>query len=134
MFRKLLTLGVILSLIYQILLHSCITKPHGILEFKDIPYGTYKAVESDDIVFEFFDMMSIENVNGVTFKKEGKTGYITINPTGEDIIYGAKIINKIKALISNPKTIRNLVYVVVCLLISYFVLFLFYKNIIFYKR
>ena len=107
---------------------------HGILEFKDIPYGTYKAVESDDIVFEFFDMMSIENVNGVTFKKEGKTGYITINPTGEDIIYGAKIINKIKALISNPKTIRNLVYVVVCLLISYFVIFLFYKNIIFYKR
>ncbi len=76
----------------------------GILEFKDIPYGEYKAVVGKDKLFEFVDMMSIEEVQGVSFKKVGNEGYITIKPTGKDIIFGAKIVNKIKVSLKNPKT------------------------------
>ena len=76
----------------------------GILEFKDIPYGEYRAVVGKDKLFEFVDMMSIEKVQGVSFKKVGNEGYITIKPTGKDIIFGAKIVNKIKVSIKNPKT------------------------------
>ncbi len=76
----------------------------GILEFKDIPYGDYKAVVGKDKLFEFVDMLSIKEVNGVSFKKIGKEGYISIKPTGENIIFGAKIINRIVPPINNPKT------------------------------
>ena len=76
----------------------------GILEFKDIPYGEYKAVEGEDKLFDFVDMLSIEEVNGVQFKRVGKEGYITIRPTGEDIVFGARIINKISPPMENPNT------------------------------
>ena len=76
----------------------------GILEFRDIPYGEYKAVEGDDNLFDFVDMLSIEEVNGVSFRREGNEGYISIRPTGENIVFGAKIVNKIIPPINNPNT------------------------------
>ena len=93
----------------------------GILEFDDIPYGEYKAVEGKDKLFTFVDMLEIEEVHGVKFEKKGNEGYITIEPTGENIVYGAKIINKIEAPITNPKThIKGLFLVFTIILISIF--------------
>ncbi len=93
----------------------------GILEFDDIPYGEYKAVEGKDKLFTFVDMLEIEEVHGVKFEKKGNEGYITIEPTGENIVYGAKIINKIEAPITNPKThIKGLFLVFTIILISVF--------------
>ena len=89
----------------------------GILEFKDIPYGDYKAVVGKDKLFEFVDMLSIKEVNGVSFKKIGKEGYISIKPTGENIIFGAKIINKIVPPIANPKTGINIIFIIVLVLL-----------------
>ncbi len=83
----------------------------GVLEFEDIPYGTYRAVEGDDRYFDFVSMLSIEDVPGVEFKQDFKGGLIIISPTGKDIIYGANIINKIKSPIMNSKTGRNVLFV-----------------------
>lgn len=49
-------------------------------------------------------MLSIEEVNGVNFRREGKEGYISIKPTGENIVFGTKIVNKISIPIENPNT------------------------------
>ena len=87
----------------------------GILEFDDIPYGEYKAVEGDDKLFKFVDMLEIEEVNGVKFERRGNEGYITIETTGNNIIYGAKIINKIEVPIKNPKT--GISIIVACILL-----------------
>ena len=94
----------------------------GILEFKDIPYGDYKAVEGEDNLFDFVDMLSIEEVNGVRFRRVGNEGYISIRPTGEDIVFGAKIVNKITAPIDNPNTgviIEMIILLALLLPISY---------------
>ena len=87
-----------------------------VLEFKDIPYGKYKVKVGKDKLFEFVDMFSIEDVNGVSFKKLNNEMYISIEPTGDNIIYGAKIVNKINLPIENPKTGINIVITIVVLL------------------
>ena len=76
----------------------------GILEFPDLPYGTYRAVEGEDEYFLFVNMLNIEDIPGVTFTEEKNGGLIKIEPTGEDIIYGVNVINKIKAPFVNPET------------------------------
>lgn len=96
----------------------------GILEFKDIPYGNYKVVEGEDKLFQLVDILSIEEVNGVSFRKEGNEGYITIKPTGENISFGVKLINKIDIPINNPKTSNSLktiikITIVIISIISY---------------
>ena len=94
----------------------------GILEFRDIPYGDYKAVEGEDKLFDFVDMLSIEEVNGVSFRREGNEGYISIRPTGDNIVFGAKIVNKIIPPIDNPNTgiiIELLILLVLLLPITY---------------
>ena len=100
----------------------------GILEFDDLPYGEYKAIEGDDKLFEFVDMLEIEEVNGVKFEKRGKEGYITIEPTGENIMYGAKIINKIEAPIVNPKTNLKGLFLLLTILIITIISFIFIKK------
>ncbi len=89
----------------------------GVLEFEDIPYGTYRAVEVDDQYFDFVSMLSIEDVPGVQFKQDSRGGLIIISPTGKDIIYGANIINKINSPIINPKTGRNILFIFEVLLL-----------------
>lgn len=76
----------------------------GVLEFPDLPYGTYKAVEGEDEYFSFVNMLNIEDIPGVTFTEEENGGLIKIEPTGEDIIYGVNVTNKIKAPGVNPET------------------------------
>ncbi len=100
----------------------------GILEFDDLPYGEYKAVEGEDKLFKFVDMLEIEEVNGVKFEKRGKEGYITIEPTGQNIIYGAKIINKIEAPITNPKTSAKGLFLLLTILIITLISFIFIKK------
>ena len=67
----------------------------GVLEFKDLPYGTYKATEEYDDFFSFISMLSINNVDGIDYKENERGAIITITPTGNNIIYGLNIINKI---------------------------------------
>ena len=76
----------------------------GILEFNDIPYGKYEAVQGKDELFEFVDMTSLGKVLGVSFERVGNKGIITVIPTGEDIIFGAQLVNKIAAPNENPPT------------------------------
>ena len=59
----------------------------GVLEFKDIEYGTYRAVEKDDRYFAFAHMLEIQSVLGVKFTPDNNGGTITISPTGSNIIY-----------------------------------------------
>ncbi len=89
----------------------------GVLEFKDIPYGEYKAIVGKDKLFEFVDMLSIKDVNGVSFKKIGNEGYISIKPTGDNIVFGAKIINKIVSPVNNPKTGINIIFIIAFVLL-----------------
>ena len=76
----------------------------GVLEFKDLPYGRYRAIETDDDHFSFVTMLSVMNIDGVDFQSDDYGGIITITPTGENIIYGANVINKIAMPIVNPST------------------------------
>ncbi len=98
---------------------------NGILEFEEMPYGDYQAVEGEDDIFEFVSMESISQVLGVSFTPGPNGGTISIRPTGNNIIYGANIINKI--LIPeeetpgqvNPNTNnKNVVLLVVALIVS----------------
>ncbi len=100
----------------------------GILEFDDLPYGEYKAIEGEDKLFQFVDMIEIEEVNGVKFERRGKEGFITVEPTGNNIIYGAKIINKIEAPITNPKTNLKGLFVVLTIVIVAIISFIVVKK------
>ena len=90
----------------------------GVLEFEDIPYGDYKAIEGEDDFFEFVSMKSISNVMGVTFTPSANGGIISIRPTGQNIIYGANIINKIAAPIPNPNTKSGIKILIIILMIT----------------
>ncbi len=99
---------------------------NGILEFEEIPYGDYQAVEGEDEIFEFVSMESISQVLGVSFTPGPNGGTISIRPTGDNIIYGANIINRITVPIEeetpgqvNPNTNnKNVVLLVVALITS----------------
>lgn len=90
----------------------------GVLEFEGIPYGDYKAIEGEDDIFEFVSMESISNVMGVTFTPSANGGIISIRPTGQNIIYGANIINKIAAPIPNPNTKSGIKILIIILMIT----------------
>lgn len=76
----------------------------GILEFPDLPYGTYRALQKDDEYFDFVKMINLEDVPGVKFTEDETGGIIEIEPTGEDIIYGVNIVNKITMPVKNVDT------------------------------
>ena len=76
----------------------------GILEFSDLPYGTYRALQKDDEYFDFVKMINLEDVPGVKFTEDATGGIIEIEPTGEDIIYGVNIVNKITMPVKNVDT------------------------------
>ena len=103
----------------------------GILQFDNLPYGTYKAVEKEDDYFDFVSMLSIEDIPGVTFTEDGRGGIITISPTGNNILFGANIINKIERII-NPQTIPNLLFVILLFMIT--IGMLVYVNYHFYQK
>ena len=94
----------------------------GVLEFKDIEYGTYRAVEKDDRYFAFAHMLEIQSVLGVKFTPDNNGGTITISPTGSNIIYGTNVVNKITPLNNkekNPNTNSlNIVVTFFILLVS----------------
>ncbi len=98
----------------------------GTLEFDDVPYGTYRAREGEDKYFDFVSMIEIEEVLGVTFKRDEMGGTITISPTGKDIVYGAQITNKIEIPVNNPETksssflIPLLIVAVIAIITSYY--------------
>ena len=76
----------------------------GILEFPDLPYGTYRALQKDDEYFDFVKMINLEDVPGVKFTEDARGGIIEIEPTGKDIIYGVNIVNKITMPVKNVDT------------------------------
>ena len=90
------------------------------MTFEDIPYGTYRAVEEDDQYFDFVSMLNIEDVPGVQFRQDSKGGVIIISPTGEDIVYGVHVINKIEATLVNPNTGRNILLLLGVLTVVFF--------------
>ena len=94
-----------------------------------MPYGRYRAVEEKDEYFDFVSMLSIEDVEGVTFIQDERGGVIEITPTGKNIIYGANIINKIEVLI-NPKTGSNVLKVLLVLVLIGSLYYFYKKNII----
>mgnify|MGYP002620129914 CR=1 FL=1 len=89
----------------------------GVLEFEDIPYGDYVAIEGKDDLFDFVSMTSIGDVLGVTFTPSENGGLISIRPVGNNIIYGANIINKIEAPQVNPKTGESIKHIILFTLI-----------------
>jgi hypothetical protein len=98
---------------------------NGILEFEELPYGDYQAVEGEDEIFEFVSMESISQVLGVSFTPGANGGTISIRPTGDNIIYGANIINKIlvpeddtQGLVNPNTNNKNVVLLVVALIVS----------------
>ena len=104
----------------------------GILEFEDIPYGDYRALEGKDDIFEFVSMESIGDVLGVKFTPGKNGGIISISPTGQDIIYGANITNKITAPMKNPNTSSRtilLVTSVILLVVSLITILLIRKRV-----
>jgi hypothetical protein len=103
----------------------------GILQFDDLPYGTYRAVEKEDDYFDFVSMLSIEDIPGVTFTEDGRGGIITISPTGNNILFGANIINKIEKII-NPETLPNIIIII--LLFMFTIGMLVYINYQFYQK
>ncbi len=76
----------------------------GVLEFSDLPYGTYRALQKDDEYFDFVKMINLEDVPGVKFTEDETGGIIEIEPTGKDIIYGINVVNKITIPKENPET------------------------------
>lgn len=93
----------------------------GILEFSDLPYGTYRAVEGEDEYFDFVSMLNIEDIPGVTFKKDEIGGIIEIVPTGTDIIYGVNVVNKIKVPVDNPPTTSLNIFCLLGIIIAAFI-------------
>ncbi|MGN1371851.1 MAG: Cna B-type domain-containing protein [Candidatus Coprovivens sp.] len=96
----------------------------GILEFTDLPYGTYRAVEAEDEHFLFVNMLNIEDIPGVTFIVEENGGFIKIEPTGENIIYGVNVVNRIRATGVNPETKSGRKFIIVGFLILIIDLFI----------
>ena len=101
-----------------------------ILEFKDLPYGEYRAVEDKDNLFEFVSMESIAEVPGVEFIPGLNGGTIAIKPTGSNIIYGANIINRINTRsisdeLENPNTGSKIVITMIVLILSLLTAFIF---------
>ena len=91
----------------------------GVLEFKDLPYGRYRAIETDDDHFSFVQMLSVMDIDGVDFVSDDYGGIITISPTGSNIVYGANVINKISMPIVNPSTSgMNISYFFILFIIS----------------
>ena len=98
--------------LYEFELENTITKEvykgnlstQGILEFSDLPYGTYRALQKDDEYFDFVKMINLEDVPGVKFTEDEMGGIIEIEPTGKDIIYGVNIVNKITMPVKNVDT------------------------------
>jgi hypothetical protein len=108
----------------------------GVLEFTDVPYGTYRAREGEDEYFDFVNMIEIEEVLGVTFKQDSRGGTITITPTGQDIVYGAKVTNKITVPVKNPETKTNHMFInilEIILFLSLIIGFKIYKEYLFLK-
>ncbi len=108
----------------------------GVLEFTNVPYGTYRAREGEDDYFDFVSMIEIEEVLGVTFKQDSRGGTITISPTGKDIVYGAKVTNKITVPVKNPETKTNHMFInilEIVLLLSFIIGFKMYKRYLFLK-
>ena len=74
------------------------------LEFPNLPYGTYRVVQEENEYFDFVKMVNMKEVTGVIFKGESLGCVIEFVPTGEDIIYGVNVINKITMPAENPPT------------------------------
>lgn len=109
----------------------------GILQFQDIPYGTYKAIEADDEYFDFVSMLSIAELPGVTFTAGTNGGTITIVPTGEDITYGLNVVNKINNKVANPPTVNsryNFLLIIVLVIISGYLFYKKTQNIIYINK
>jgi hypothetical protein len=49
-------------------------------------------------------MINLEDVPGVSFTEDARGGIIKIAPTGEDIIYGVNVVNKISMPVKNVET------------------------------
>lgn len=98
----------------------------GILEFPDLTYGTYRAVEGEDEYFDFVNMINIEDIPGVTFKEDEKGGIIEIVPTGDDIVYGVNVVNKITMPVVNPPTSSKDIFRLVIVSISIFIVVILY--------
>ena len=108
----------------------------GTLEFDDVPYGTYRAREGEDKYFDFVSMVEITEVLGVTFTQDERGGTITISPTGQDIVYGAHITNKIEYAKENPNTSTsksNLIFYILLIAISTLIGIYFYRRYKFVK-
>ena len=114
--------------LYEFELENTITKEiykgnlstQGILEFPDLPYGTYRALQKDDEYFDFVKMINLEDVPGVKFTEDARGGIIEIEPTGKDIIYGVNIVNKITMPVKNVETTTgsNIIIMLIIGLIS----------------
>lgn len=103
----------------------------GILQFPDLPYGTYRAVQHKDKYFDFVNMINIDDHPNVIFTEDERGGIIEIVPTGEDIIYGINIINKISMPIENPETnsgFKVIIIGVLVLLLSSILIYINYQK------
>ena len=96
----------------------------GVLEFKEIPYGSYRAIEGEDEFFDFVSMLEIEKVLGIEITPEKNGGIITIKPTGKTTTYGINIVNKIPIPIQhieqqeeNPNTLTSIIKITIVSLI-----------------
>ncbi len=96
----------------------------GVLEFKEIPYGSYRAIEGEDEFFDFVSMLEIEKVLGIEIIPEKNGGIITIKPTGKTTTYGINIVNKIPIPIQhieqqeeNPNTLTSIIKITIVSLI-----------------
>ncbi len=101
----------------------------GTLEFDNLTYGTYRAMIGEDKYFDFVNMLNIEEVPGVTYKEDEYGGTITITPTGKDIIYGVKVLNKITKPIENPETSSGIFAIIIITIVSLLSLVLMYSKL-----
>ncbi len=104
----------------------------GVLEFLDLPYGTYRAIRGEDEYFDFVSMLNIEDIPGVTFIEEENGGVIKIEPTGQNIIYGVNIVNKIETPVQNPNTKNgkyNYISIIILIILSSLITYYSYKKL-----
>lgn len=104
----------------------------GILEFKNLPYGTYRAIRGEDKFFDFVSMLNIEDIPGVTFIEEKNGAVIKIEPAGQNIIYGVNIVNKIEMPVQNPNTKNgkyNCISIIILVILSSLITYYLYKKL-----
>ncbi len=90
----------------------------GTLEFNDVPYGEYILIVKEDEYFDFDNMNNLNDIPGVTFTPTENGGKLVIEPTGKDIEYRMKVVNKITKLEDNPETKSGIVPTIIVLILS----------------